>query len=139
MSFEEQRPRPRNEKEEKDEKDREKNEKARPNDSLSGIAWGFALIVVGIILALVTTDAIKDLNWQNGWSLALGAAGIIFLIEAILRLIIPKYRRPVTGSLIFAFILIAIGVGGFWEWAYIWPIIVIGIGVIILTGQFLRR
>lgn len=127
---------------EKDEKGRgekqEKQEKGRPGDTLSGIIWGAVLVVAGLIFLTFTLNLFPGPP-VNAWGVVFLAGGALFLLEAVIRLTVPAYRRPVTGTLIFAFILLAIGVGFLFGFQNIWPLIIIGIGVIILVGQFLRR
>lgn len=136
----EQEPR-RNEKDEKDEKGRrgEKEEKGQPADALSGIIWGLVLVVAGLIFLGVTLDFLPGLSIGTAWGIVFLAAGALFLIETVIRLLVPAYRRPVTGTLIFAFILLGIGLGITIGFQYVWPLIIIGIGLIILVGQFVRR
>jgi type IV secretory pathway VirB2 component (pilin) len=50
----------------------------------------------------------------------------------------PAYRRPVFGKLIAGLVLIAIGASniyGLGEW---WPLIIIGVGVVILFNALFR-
>ncbi len=59
------------------------------------------------------------------------------LLEVLARLLIPKYKTNVTGSLIFGLILLAIGLGDLLD--LFWPSVLIAIGVIILLRAFVRR
>ena len=129
----------RDEKQEKgrDEKG-EKQEKNQPSDSLTGLTWGAIFVVAGLIFLVITLGLFPGLGY-NAWSLVFLAAGIILLINAAIRVSVPAYRRPVTGTLILAFILLAIGIGGYIGWQNVWPLILIAIGLIILIGQFMRR
>jgi hypothetical protein len=65
---------------------------------------------------------------------------VIVLLTVLLRLLMPAYRKPLAGSVIFGVILIGIGLGDLIGWVIIGPLVLIGIGVgIILTGLFRRR
>ena len=67
-------------------------------------------------------------------------AGVIVLLEVVVRLLIPEYRRPVTGTLIFAVILIGLGLGNLTNCGVVWPFILIVIGLsILLRGFYTRR
>jgi hypothetical protein len=68
----------------------------------------------------------------------LSLAGLIFLLEIVIRLVIRTYRRPVGGRLVLAFIALAIGVGGYIGWELTWPLILVGVGLAIIVGVFLR-
>lgn len=142
--------------EEKDEKEMMKHdEKVEQNDKLSSIVWAFILMWAGFVFLAAnmgwfamcgfnvdTTWIFSSFsNWQSFgvWNLvALGAGGII-LIESIVRLLVPKYRRHVASSLIGAAIFIGIGLGGWYNWNYIWPLILIAVGVNVLITGFKRR
>jgi hypothetical protein len=129
---------------EKDEKGRrgekqEKQEKGQPGDILSTLSWGAVFVVAGIIFLSSTLGLVPNLTFGYAWSFVFLAAGVIFLIEAVIRLAVPAYRRPVTGTLILAFIALAIGAGGTIGWGNVWPLLIIAIGIIIIVGQFLRR
>jgi hypothetical protein len=78
------------------------------------------------------------LTWENVWSYIFIGAGGLFLLEVILRILLPAYRRPIRGRLILAFIALAIGVGGLIGWELTWPFILIGIGLAIILGVFVR-
>jgi hypothetical protein len=87
------------------------------------------------ILTVLRIDSTTLETWQI---ICLGA-GVIVALEVVIRLILPEYRRPVIGSIIFAGILLAIGLGEIVTWDLIWPVIIILIGVAILLGTIIRR
>ena len=146
---------PRQEKDEKQEKDQEKQEKEEKSwdekwrrDPLSGIVWAFILIWAGIVLLAENVgwlDALTEAvpaNLQpdlSTWSLILLGAGGIILLEVVVRVLVPAYRQPVTGSLIFAVVLIAIGLGDLFAWELVWPIVLIIIGISVLLGGLSRE
>lgn len=120
-------------------------------DMLSSITFALILIWSGIVF-LASNFGWFDLlgisvdmswkfrsfeNWNSFgvWNLiALGAGGII-LVEALLRLIIPKYRRKVGSALITVAVFIGIGLGGWYSWSYLWPLVLIAIGInMLITG-----
>jgi membrane protease YdiL (CAAX protease family) len=63
-------------------------------------------------------------------------AGLIVLVEVIIRLLMPTYRKNVVGSIIGAAVFFALGTG---NWNLIWPLILIAVGASILLGGFARR
>jgi hypothetical protein len=62
--------------------------------------------------------------------------GLILLVEVIVRLLVPVYRRHVLGTFIGSVAMLAIGLG-YWEIAG--PLILVAIGVSILVRGFTRR
>lgn len=131
----------RDEKDEKDEKDRG-GEKWR-NDPLSAIVWAALFVWAGLVLladnlGILGTITING-NVFSAWSLIFTGAGIIVLVEVLIRLIVPAYRRSVVGSVIFAGILLSIGLGGTLGWNVVWPLILILAGISILVGAITRR
>lgn len=132
-----------NEKDEKDEKEMSKHEEKTVDekwrrDPLGLIAWAVVLIWAGVVLLLVNNTTLLDSLQLEGlrawglssvWSLIFVGAGVIFLIEALIRLAVPAYRRPVLGSIIFAVILIAVGLGNVFDWRLLGALVLILIGI----------
>ena len=59
--------------------------------------------------------------------------------EALIRVTVPAYRRPVTGTIIFGALLFAGGLGGAINWTILGPVFLIAIGVLLLLQSVLRR
>jgi len=126
------------EKEEKEEKEEEKTEKEEKwtRDPLSGVTSALILIVAGAILLV---ESLGILLWYgSAWNVILIAAGLILLLQAALRLVVPAYRRPVLGTLVFAFILLSIGLGGFFGRGVTWPLFLIIAGLAIIISGLLK-
>jgi len=67
-------------------------------------------------------------------------AGVILIMEVIARLLIPAFHRQVGGSLIVAVVFIGAALGNIFGWGFIWPFILIAVGVgILLSGITLRH
>jgi len=143
-----------------DEKEMEKSEEKSwdekwRRDPLSAIIWALIFIWAGVVLLIsnlgfldqfvrelvITTGVVQIDKAIKAWPIILIGAGGLFLLEVVLRLMIPEYRRPVGGTVIFAFILIAIGLNSIigLSWVLIWPLILIGIGLSILLRGLSRR
>lgn len=135
--------RQRNEKAEKEEKKEEKEEKSWEEkwrrDPLSAIVWAGIFIWAGLVLLADNADFLARFGGPDAWALILMGAGVIVLLEVIIRLLVPSYRRPVTGSLILGFVLLAVGLQGVIGWEVIWPIVLIAIGLAILIGGLAWR
>jgi len=138
----------RNEKEE--EKRREKEEeKGRgrgwdekwEHDRLRMISIA-AIFIWGGLVALAGTLNLFNYNWgEHGWAVFFLGTGVILIGKVIIRALVPEYRRAIGGSLIIGFILLAVGISDLtgWSWNYIWPIILVAIGLAILLRGVLRR
>jgi hypothetical protein len=156
--------RPRNEKEEKsDEKDMEKREEKSPEeknweekyrrDPLGSIIWALILIWIGVVFLAANLNYLDRLvgtavhieglgfldKFVSAWSVVLLGMGVILLIEVLIRLLVPAYRRPVTGTIILAVIFIGISLGDLVKWDLIWPVILIILGVSFLMRGLLRK
>ena len=138
-----------------DEKEREKQEEKSPeekwrNDPLGALVFACALIWAGIVFLLEnmgTLDRwVSRLTESTGWTfladhdpwqyIALGA-GLLVIVEIVIRLLVPAYRRSLLGSAIWAIVLIGLGLGGWVNWNILWPLIIILLGLsIIFRGVF---
>lgn len=136
-----------------DEKEMEKRDEKAPEeknweekwrrDPLNAIAWAFIFIWAGLVLLannLGFLNAVFSgrLSGEGAWSLVLIGAGGILLLEVLVRLLVPEYRKAVSGSLFLAVILIGIGLGNIFGWGIIWPAILIAIGLSIIVRGILR-
>lgn len=147
------------EKQEKfDEKEMEKHEEKSADeknyeekyrrDPLGAIIWAVILIWVGLVLLAQNMGYLDQLGIRlkfadlpfevpfvgDSWSLIFLGIAVILFIEVIIRLLIPDYRRPLMGSVIFLIACIGLAFG---SWNLIWPLILIAIGAsILLRGLF---
>jgi hypothetical protein len=128
--------RPRDEKEEKDEKGREESwdEKWR-RDPLTAAGWALVLIWAGLVLIAANLN-LFGIGW-DAWPVIFIGAGVIVLLGVLIRLFVPAYRRPVTGSIIFGFILLGIGLGELTRWDVVGALVLIAIGVSIILSRFI--
>jgi hypothetical protein len=143
---------------EKDEKDVDKHEEKSAEekwrrDPLGSITWAAILIWAGLVLLADNLGMLKAftlpfyqilperLLWLNPevWSVILIGAGLIVLIEVVLRLLVPALRRHVGGNLVLAAILIGAGLGNIYGWNLVWPFVLIAIGIGFLLRGFTRR
>jgi hypothetical protein len=142
--------------EEKDEKELLKHdEKVEERDALSRITWSVILIWAGLVFLAVNTGWMNRLlpilpfsHWMPSgfemfepgvWGLIMLGAGIILLVEVIIRLMFPTYHRHFGGTLILAAVFIGVGLGNFYNWNLVWPLVLIAVGASILLGGFFRR
>ena len=98
------------------------------SDLLSGILTGVIFICVGMLL-FADKQNMLDAGWF--WWLLVGI-GALLILEAGLRLSLPRYRRPLGVRLVWGAILIALGssqIDALDNW---WPVIFILVGVIMI-------
>ena len=142
---------------EKDEKEVMKHdEKVEERDALSTVVWAAILIWAGVVFLAQNQGWLErislpgsilsnllphgfDMFEPSVWSLIALGAGVILLLEAIVRLLMPSFRRHVLGTLIVAAVFIGIGLGNWFGWEIIWPMILIGIGIVVLIRGLTGR
>jgi len=95
-----------------------------------GLFAGLVLILLGVLLLFQTQGWF---TWNDWWKYLLLGLGVIFIIDALVRLARPSPRPRWGGRLVVGLVLLLVGlifVAGFGQW---WPLIlvVIGVGVIV--------
>jgi hypothetical protein len=127
-----------NEKEE--EKQGEKEEKSWDEkwrrDPLSAVVWAGILIWAGLVFLAENLDFLGIFDQVGAWGFIFMGAGLLVLAEAAVRVLIPEFRRPITGTIIWGVILLAIGLGNIANWGVVWPVVLIIIGVSLLFRGF---
>jgi hypothetical protein len=145
-----------------DEKEMEKREEKSPEekswdekwrrDPLSAVVWAAIFIWAGLVLLASNLGYLDQIIRRTdipglealpkaveAWPLILTGAGVIILLEVVVRLLVPAFRKSVIGSLIFAIILIGIGLGDLISWNIFWPTILIVLGISILLRGLGRK
>lgn len=105
----------------------------RHHDPLASVAWALVLLWSGVVLLAQNLGYLDRFERWDAWTLIFIGAGLLFLGEAVIRLLVPTYRRPVQGTLIFAILLLAIGLGEALSWTVVGPMAVIAVGLIVLV------
>ncbi|MFZ5918429.1 MAG: LiaF transmembrane domain-containing protein [Chloroflexota bacterium] len=128
------------EKEEKEEKTEEKSwdEKWR-RDPLSAVVWAGILIWAGVVLLAQNLGLFDRWESVSAWSFIFIGAGLIVLGEAIVRFVMPQFRRSILGTAIFGIVLLGIGLGNLVNWGILWAIILIVLGLSLLFRGFFNR
>ena len=109
-------------------------------DPLSSIVWAAMLIWAGVALLAYNLGwlsfRIGD-NRMEPWSIVFVGAGVIVLVEVLIRLVIPAYRRAVGGTIVFAAFLVGLGLGDIIGWNVVWALVLIALGLsVLLRGVF---
>ncbi len=129
------------------------NRRWRGRDSLSTLIWALIFIWAGGVLLAENLGYLGALQsrffglpgvWSYfglaGWPLIFLGAGVLVVVEIVIRLVVPSYRRPILGRAILAIILLGVGLGPLTNWGLIWPAILIIIGVsLLLRAPFRNR
>ena len=124
---------------EEQEKHDEKEEKSTSRqDALSNMMFAIFLIVAGLVLLAQTQGWITWDQFGGFWNLIFLAIGVFNLLEAVRRLLLPTYRRPVGGQIVTGIIFLILGLGGIIGMEFSGAIILIVLGVAILIGGLAR-
>lgn len=137
------------EKQEKSSEEKNWDEKYR-RDPLGTIVWAVIFIWAGLVFLAANLGFLENIirwpmhvmpgmGWMSqiagAWPLVLLGAGVILLVEVLVRLTVPVYRRPIFGTLVLAIIFISIALGDLVNWGVLWAVLLIGLGLsIILRG-----
>ncbi|MHC5036274.1 MAG: hypothetical protein ACYTHM_03080 [Planctomycetota bacterium] len=108
-------------------------------DRLDGLGWAAIFFWGALVLITEFSGFAGRFAWWEGWSVFFTGAGILVLGEAMIRLMVPRWRRLFLWNLIGGAVLLGIGLGSVvgWEW-----IAVAGLGIVgmvILHGTFTRK
>ncbi|MBN1572160.1 MAG: hypothetical protein JW984_03070 [Deltaproteobacteria bacterium] len=109
----------------------------RQSDRLHAVGWAAIFIWAGLVLLAESTDYVANFYWWDGWFVFFAGAGIIVLIQAVVRALVPAFRRRVITTFVIGFILLSIGLGELF--GLLWPFLLISIGIIILVRSFVGR
>jgi hypothetical protein len=132
--------RPEKQDEKQQEKETEKQQEKGQNldekykrNPLGLLSLAFLIIWLGVTLLLMNTDVLEG---RKGWAFFAWGGAVIVFLEAFLRLAVPKWRRPVMGSLVWGAVWAGVGFGLWYgEWEIIGPIVLIAVGVGLLLGR----
>ena len=138
---------PFDEKDEKDEKDVQKRDEKEDQtweekwrrDPLNAATWALILIWAGVAFLLGNLGLWDELAPLEAWDIVLVGAGLLLLLQVLVRLLVPEYRQPITGTAIFAVVLIGLGLGDTVGWGTLWPVILIVIGLGVLARGLLNK
>lgn len=130
--------------EEKDEeKHREKDEKSWDekyrHDPVGAVGFAAALVWAGLALLASNLGLLDGIPGLGAGRLILIGIGLIVLGAAVVRLLVPSYRRPVAGNVILGVILLALGLSGIAGGGVVIAAALIAAGLILLLRAFVRR
>lgn len=122
-------------------------------DPLNAVTWAIILIYAGVVLLAANLGYLENFLLKrveiegieafsdaiSAWPLVFIGAGVILLIEVAIRLLVPAYRKSITGTLILALIFIGIGLSDLINWSIIFALILIIVGLSIILRGIRRR
>ena len=126
------------EKHEKDEKDEESWDEKIHRDPLAAAIWAGILIWAGLVFLASNLGWLDRVEGIDAWGLVFVGAGLLVLLQAALRTLLPEHKRPITGTLILGGILIVIGLGDMIGSGAVWALALIAVGLGLLLSS-LRR
>jgi len=97
------------------------------HDPLDTVMWAIAFIRAGLVWLASSLGYLSE----QAWSLFFFGAGMLVLVELAIRLLVPAHRRDLLGTLIWAGAMFCLG-----GLHYLWPLILIAIGMSILLRGF---
>lgn len=104
-------------------------------DPYPRITGGLILILLGVLFLLATLDY---LSWGDWWAYFLFGLGCILILEALVRSTSPAFREHMTGRLIGGIVLVVIGASFIFGMTNWWPLIIIGVGIVLVVSTFWR-
>ena len=117
----------------------EKMEEKLGQDVLDAVWWAAVLIWVGLVLLAEYLGLLTSLWPLEAWEVIFIGAGVLALLGAVIRLLVPAYRHRIGWAIVVGVVLIAIGVGSTVGWGVIGPVVLIGIGVVVLVRTVVLR
>ena len=117
----------------------ENKEGKRGNDALDKAWWAAVLIWIGLVLLADYLGLLTSLVPLEAWELIFIGAGVLALLGAVVRLLVPEYHHRIGTAIVVGVVLIAIGLGGTVSWGVIGPVVLIGIGLVVLVRIFTER
>ena len=129
--------------EKQQEKDREKRmEEKWERDPVGALVWAAILIWAGVVFLLENLGFFAQIlingHPLEAWPVVLLGASLILVLEVIVRLLLPQYRRPLTGTIVIAVVLFGLGLGSIFDIELLWPLLLILAGLLVLLGRLVR-
>ncbi len=104
-------------------------------DTLKNIFNGIIIIWLGVSLFFMKQDFFHA-EW---WACFLLGLGLIFIIEAFLRMRLAAYEKPYMGKLIAGIVLVGVGASNIYDLEDWWPLLLIAVGVVIVLVNLRPR
>lgn len=136
--------------EERFEREQKKHNSKHQDDRLDSLTWALILIWAGLVFLARNLGWLEQIQVTqpfpevinivglSTWSLIALGAGLLILVEGLIRIIVPAYRSSFGGNFFLAAIFIGIGVSGIFGWRLVWPFILIAMGFSALVSALVQ-
>ncbi len=123
-----------------EEKDEKTWEEKWGRDTLSTATFAGILIWIGLVLLGRNLGWADQFTWWRTWAVIMTGVGAILLLEAFARALSSARRRAVGGNVVLGLVFVGVGLQAMFDVTLVWPILLIGAGLLILLqGTFRRR
>jgi len=122
-----------------DEKEEKTWEEKWGRDMLSTATFAGILIWIGLVLLGRNLGWADQFTWWRTWAVIMSGVGAILLLEAFARALSSTRRRAVGGNVILGLVFVGVGLQAMFDVTLVWPILLIGAGVLILLQGAARR
>jgi len=119
---------------------KKKRVKIHSYNAVSRNIWGLILIWAGGVfmarnLGLLNWIDFNRVGYMGVWSLIIIGAGVLVLLEAGIKMLMPSYKRSVLGTVIVGLLLIIWGTGGIINWNIVLGAALVVLGLTILLKR----
>jgi hypothetical protein len=131
---------------EKQEKGQEKQEeKGRgPDEKYEKNPLGFMVFAVdlcwlGVYLLLRNRHVFADTD--QSWAYLVWGIAALAVVEIVIRLMVPRWRKAITGTFVWAVIWAGVGFG-LWtgsDWEIVGPVVLIAVALALVLGRLVPR
>jgi hypothetical protein len=136
---------PRYEKQEKGQEKQEEKGKG-PDEKYERNPLGFIIFAIdlfwlGVYLLLRNRHVFADTD--QSWAYLVWGIAALGAVEIVIRLMVPRWRRAVTGTFVWTVIWAGVGFG-LWtnndnDWEIIGPVVIIAVAVAMVLGRLIPR
>jgi hypothetical protein len=108
------------------------------SDRLDAFGWAALFLWGAVVVVASYTDLSTDYDWWDGWGVFWVGAGVIVLVEAVVRVLAPAYRAKWGWSLFWGAGFLALGLGELAHSAW-YALPLIAIAIVILKDALTRQ
>jgi len=109
------------------------------SDRLDSLVWAAIFLWAALVLLAQAVHHAASFAWWDGWGVFFTGAGVVVLLEAAIRLLMPEYRASWWWTLLVGAILLCIGLDSWDGWAWVWALVMAAIGLAIWRSALARK
>ncbi len=106
-------------------------------DRADAVGWAALFLWGALVVVAEYTSFRDDFDWWNGWGVFFVGAGVIVLLEALVRLGMPRYRSKLGWTFFWGTAFLAFGLAELAHPAW-YALPLVAIATVILGGTFAR-